>query len=641
MIKRLFICLVALIQGVVFANVRLPGLISDGMVLQRDTPVRMWGWADPFENIRITINDKVYSAITDAAGNWKLVLPPHKAGGPCDIKVQGKNSLIVKDVLFGDVWLCSGQSNMELPMRRVKPLYGEEMKTASNNRIRFFTVPQKYNFKQAQTDYNSGKWSQLNPVTVESFSAVCYFFATELYNKYRVPVGILNASLGGSPVQAWMSEEALRTFPLYLHEAYQFRNDELIQQITTSDQKRINAWYAESTLRDSGQQSPRWKLPDTDDTGWSLFNIPGYWNDRFPDIRNGVVWLRKHITIPNEYASQSAFLNLGRIVDADSVFVNGEFVGNITYQYPPRWYNVPQGILKEGDNVIAVRVVSNSGKGGFVPDKPYTLKVSNVTIDLKGEWKLKQGCGMPELQSETFIRWKPVGLYNAMIAPMIDYVKKGVVWYQGEANTDKPREYTQLLSTLIADWRNKFRQADLPFLLAQLPNFMEQKLQPEESNWALLREAQLKTLVVPRTGMSVNIDLGEWNDIHPLAKKPVGVRLARLAGELAYTGKINNASAPHYTSMKVYGNRVVLTFTGSSTRLTTNDGLAPGCFAIAGADRKFVWAQASISGNTIIVWSSVVDQPVAVRYAWADNPGRVNLYDNKGNPVSPFRTDNW
>lgn len=641
MIKRLFICLIALIQGVVFANVKLPALISDGMVLQRDTPVRLWGWADPSENISITINGNSYTAIADPSGNWKMTLAPHKAGGPYDVKVQGKNTLIVKDVVFGDVWLCSGQSNMELPMRRVKPLYGEEMKTASNSRIRFFTIPQKYNFKQPQTDYNSGKWLQLNPDNVINFSAVCYFFATELYNTYRVPVGILNASLGGSPVQAWMSEEALRPFPLYLNEAYQFRNDELIRQITASDQKRISDWYTESTLRDIGQQWPRWKLQDTDDTDWLGFDIPGYWNDRFPEIKNGVVWFRKHITIAKEYAGQPAFLNLGRIVDADSVFVNGKFVGNITYQYPPRWYDVPQGILKEGDNVIAVRVVSNSGKGGFVPDKPYILKVSNLTIDLKGNWKLKQGCAMSELQSETFIRWKPMGLYNAMIAPMIDYVKKGIVWYQGEANTDKPEEYTQLLSSLITDWRNKFKQPDLPFLLAQLPNFMEQKPQPAESNWALFREAQLKTLVVPRTGMTVNIDLGEWNDIHPLAKKPVGMRLAHLAQDLAYSGKINNASVPHYTSMKVSANRVVLTFTGSSTRLTTNDGRMPGCFAIAGADRKFVWAQARISGNKITVWSSDVDRPVAVRYAWADNPGRVNLYDNKGNPVSPFRTDNW
>ena len=630
-----------LFTGSMSANIRLPKLISDGMVLQRDAKVKVWGWADPSEKIIITIDGKYYKIVATNKGEWQLTMEPHSSGGPFTMVLEGNNHLQINSVLFGDVWLCSGQSNMELPMSRVKPLYQAEIQNASNQNIRCFTVPQKYNFKATESDYTGGNWLEVNAGTILNFSAVAYFFANELYQKYHVPIGLINASLGGSPVQAWLSGDALKSFPDYQNESMKFRDDNLIYETEAADNKRSNDWYAEANHNDAGHQLLSWKLPELNDSDWLTTTIPGYWRETSIGNVNGVVWFRKEFAVSKENCGKPAFLNMGRIVDADSVFINGKFIGSVSYQYPPRWYNVPAKVLVEGRNIVVVRVVSNSGKGGFVEDKPYELKVDTTVTDLKGAWKMKLGCTMQALPGQTFIRWKPVGLYNAMIAPLVNYNKKGIVWYQGESNCDKPDEYRKLLPALINDWRTKFNQHDLPFLYAQLPNFMDVKPQPEESNWARLRESQLKTLSVPNTGMAVTIDAGEWNDIHPLNKKVVGVRLAKLALQLAYKEKNINASAPQYKSMIIIKNKIELSFTKADSRLTSFHAKSLNCFSIAGSDKKFVWAKAEIKGDKIIVWNENVSKPVAVRYAWADNPKGANLIDTEGNFVSPFRTDNW
>lgn len=618
------------------AGVRLPKLISDGMVLQRDANVNVWGWADANEMVTVSIDGKTCSVKADANGNWKVVLKKHRAGGPFNMLITASNRIEIQNIVFGDIWLCSGQSNMELPMRRVKPLYEAEIATADNPFIRTFIVPQKYNFKNAEQDYLSGVWQEVNSETILNFSAVAYFFAADLYAKYKIPVGIINASLGGSPAEAWMSEEALKPFPEYLAGAYKWRDDQLIKTTDNHDAEVSNRWYAEANLKDAGHGNPLWSTSALDDSDWQIMEIPGYWGDKFPGITNGVVWFRKEFNVSKTEAGKPAFLNMGRIVDADSVFINGKCVGNVTYQYPPRWYNVPSGLLVEGRNVVTVRVVSNAGRGGFVLDKPYELTVGALKIDLKGSWKMKQGCSMPVLPGQTFIRWKPMGLYNAMIAPLNNYTKAGIVWYQGEANTSKADEYTKLLSAMLTDWRAKFNQKNLPFLLAQLPNFMETKPEPSESNWAKLREAQLNMLSVKNTGVAVTIDAGEWNDIHPLNKKTVGVRLAKLADKMLYGAKIN-AAAPGLKSAKIKNNTVEITFDRAGNCLITKDGKTPQEFAIAGADGKFVWAKAEISANKVIVTCDKVTCPVTVRYAWADNPDKANLTDTDGNFVSPFQ----
>lgn len=618
-----------------FAVVSLPKLISDGMVLQRDAKVKVWGWASPAEKVTISFAGRQYNCLANGVGEWSVQLRPQKAGGPFSMEIKGQNVIKINNILFGDVWLCSGQSNMELPMYRVKPLYEEEIKNARNTYIRYFAVSQKYNLKFPENNYASGSWQEVNPKTILNFSAVAYFFGSELYQKYNVPIGLINASLGGSPIQAWMSEEALAEFPHYLNDGILYRDDQLIRDTEAAENKKVNDWYAQANQKDAGQTAG-WKLPTFDDTDWSTMNVPGYWSETPIGKVNGVVWLRREFDISKENAGEAAFLNLGRIVDADSVFINGKFVGNITYQYPPRWYNIPANLLVEGKNTIAVRVVSNSGKGGFVPDKPYELTIANTTIDLKGTWKMKLGCTMPPTPGTTFFRWKPMGLYNGMIAPLLPYNKKGVVWYQGESNTAIPQEYASLLPTMISSWRKNFNQKNLPFVYAQLPNFMETKAQPTESNWAFFREMQTKTLSVPATAMTVNIDLGDWNDIHPMNKKDVSHRLALAAQKVAYNDRNVVYSGPMYKTMKIKGNKIELGFSNTGSGLMAKGGKELKYFAIAGADKKFVWAKAEIIGNKVIVWSDEINNPVEVRYAWADNPAGANLYNKEGLPASSF-----
>jgi sialate O-acetylesterase len=644
----IFLIFTFLVSLTTFSQVRLPKLISDGMVLQQDTEVKIWGWAAIHEKIAVSFHDSIYNTGADDSGNWKVILPPMKAGGPYTMKVSASDTIVIQDILIGDVWICSGQSNMELPMKRVSPLYESEIANADNTNIRCFSVPQKYNFLEPQKDLESGNWQKTNPKTILNFSAAAYFFAKELYEKYRVPIGLINTSLGGSPAEAWISEGSLKAFPEYYKEAQRFKDGTLINQIENQDKIRIQAWYNELRQKDEGYKNPRkiWNDPTLNTSDWATMKIPGYWaNTSLGDV-NGVVWFRKEINIPQCNVGmdslkngQQAKLILGRIVDSDSVFVNGIFVGTTGYQYPPRRYYFPATILREGENIIVVRVINNIGKGGFVLDKQYELIVGGRAFDLKGDWQYRLGTRMEPLASQTFIRWKPLGLYNAMISPLLNYRMKGVIWYQGESNAEKPLEYQELFSTLIRDWRNKWNQGDFPFLFVQLPNFMETKSQPSESNWALLREAQLKTLSLPNTGMVVTIDIGEWNDIHPLNKKDVGKRLALAAQKVAYGDEKIIHSGPIYHSMKIVGNKIIISFSDTSGGLIAKGGRELRYFAIAGADKQFVWAKAKIKDGKLVIWNNKIQKPQVVRYAWADNPEGANLYNREGLPASPFRTD--
>ncbi len=626
-----------------FGQVRLPRLISDGMVLQRNVNVKICGWAAEGERISIHFIDSIYTTTADNKGDWNIVLPKLKAGGPYDMQVNASDSITISDIMIGDVWICSGQSNMELNMQRVSPLYGAEIAASENPYIRYFEVPNKYNFSRPQNDLPSGQWEEANPENVLSFSAVSYFFGKELYERYKVPIGLINSALGGSPAEAWISEEGLKEFPEHYNEAQRFKDSTLIQQIQKENRTRINTWYSQLRHDDEGYKNPGkpWYSPEYNPSDWSVMQIPGYWAGESLGFVNGVVWFRKEINIPRSITGKPAQLNLGRIVDADSAYVNGILVGTISYQYPPRRYTIPPTVLKEGKNIIVVRVINERGRGGFAEDKPYEIVVGNDKIDLKGDWQYKLGAKMEPLQGETFIRWKPMGLYNAMISPLLNYKIKGVIWYQGEANANRPIEYRQLFPALIKDWRKNWNQGDFTFLFVQLPNFMAPKPEPSESNWALLREAQIKTLSLPNTAMAVAIDIGEWNDIHPLNKRDVGKRLALAAQKVAYGDENVVYSGPIYKSMKIDGNKIILTFSNIGSGLIAREGGELKGFAVSGADRHFVWAQAKIEGDKIIVWSDKIANPVAVRYAWADNPEGANLYNKDGLPASPFRTDEY
>lgn len=631
----LLITLLASISG--SAQIKLPRLISNGMVLQRDTKVKIWGWASAKEKIEITFNHKTYKTITTEEGKWMIALPSQKAGGPYEMTLKASNTIVLKNILFGDVWVCSGQSNMELPMDRLKDKYKDVIAKAENPDIRQFLVPDQYYFANEKEDFTAGEWISANPVSVLQFSGVAYFFALEIYEKYKIPIGLINSALGGSPAESWISEENVKKFPDYYQEFFKYKDGTLEKQIDENDRKVNNDWYKLANTRDEGLKN-NWKNSELDDTNWKTMNVPGYWADNELGNVNGVIWFRKEFTIAKT-SENTAKLILGRIVDADSVFVNNQFVGTTSYMYPPRIYSFNANILKEGRNEITVRVINNSGKGGFVMDKPYELVLENDTLDLKGSWKYQLGAKMLPLPGQTFVRWKPVGLYNAMIAPLKNYPIKGVLWYQGESSTKKPSEYFALMETLIANWRSQWQQEKLPFLYVQLTNFMDPKPDPAESNWAALRQQQFNTLKIPNTAMAVTIDLGEWNDIHPLNKYDVGKRLALQARRTVYGEQNLIASGPLFKSMKQKENKLILSFTDIGTGLIAkNNGVLKG-FAIAGNDGKFVWANAFIEGDQIVVSNDAVINPFKVRYAWADNPADANLYNKENLPASPFESD--
>lgn len=633
--KRTLLSILILSNFASNAQIKLPRLISDGMVLQRSTEVKLWGWASPKEKIKLSFNRKEYFTQANDSGNWEIKLPAQKAGGPYEMVFTASNKISLKDILFGDVWLGSGQSNMELPMSRLVDQYPDVIAKANQNAIRQFLVPDEYDFNVVRKDFSNGSWVAATPKNVLDFSAAAYFFAVALHKKYQVPIGIINAALGGSPAQSWISEASIKQFPAYFEEEQKFKNNELIKQIETADQLASNNWYKSLNANDAGLKE-NWKL-EVDTKDWKEMEVPGYWANTDLGKVNGVVWFKKEIEVPKSMLNRPVKLLLGRIVDADSVFVNEKYVGSTGYQYPPRRYLFNAGVLKEGKNTITIRIVNNSGNGGFVLDKAYQLIAGIDTLDLRGKWKYQLGAKMGPTPSQTFIRWKPVGLYNAMIAPLQPYKLKGVLWYQGEANTGNASEYSNLMQQLIADWRRGWGEPNLPFLYVQLPNFMEAKKEPSVSNWAALREQQRHLAqVVPHTAMAVAIDLGEWNDIHPLNKKDVGNRLALLAEHLVYGNNKIVYSGPVFSGMTANNKQLVLEFTNIGSGLLAKNGNVLKHFAIAGADKQFVWANAAIKDNIVVVWNNSIAKPMYVRYAWADNPEGANLYNKEGLPASPF-----
>lgn len=620
------------------SQVRLPQLIRDSMILQRDAKVKIWGWASPKEKIKISFASKKYKTTADENGNWFIHLAPIKAGGPYSMKIDANNHIVLNNILMGDVWVCAGQSNMVHQMTLHSIRYANEIATSTNPEIRQFWVANTTNLQQPQNDLPFGYWKSANPKDVLDFSAVAYFFARALYEKYHVPIGLINASWGGVPIESMMSEDALKEFPNILKTVE--RNKDTAY--TNGLNRRAFAGNRMPRPIDEGMVE-KWYEPSYVPKEWRRINVPGYWEDQGVKNLDGVVWYRREIDVPASMTNVPAKVFLGRIVDADFLYINGKLVGNTTYQYPQRRYQIPEGVLKPGKNLFVVRVINNFGKGGFVPDKPYELIANNDTIDLKGYWEYKvgqvnipqRGFGGGGIAAQN----QPTALYNSMIAPLINYNIKGFIWYQGEANTNHADEYAKLQTSMIEDWRKKWNEPNAPFLFVQLPGFMDYNYLPSESQWAELRESQLKTLsMVPNTGMAVAIDLGEWNDIHPDRKKPVGDRLALAAEKIAYGDNVVY-SGPLYQSSQIEGNKIIITFSNVGSGLITNDGEEPAEFAIAGADKKFVWAKAKIEGDKIIVWSDEVPNPVYVRYAWADNPVNPNLYNKEGLPASPFTTE--
>ena len=525
-----FLCF-ALLGG---AKVKLPTLVSDGMVLQRGEPVNIWGTADPDETVDITFLKKKYKTVADVQGNWKVTLPILKAGGPYTMAI---NDIELKDILIGDVWVCSGQSNMELPVSRVTDRFRDEISTDSNYpMVRYIKTPLLYNFHAPQADIPGISWQAMTPENVMPFSALAYFFAKDVYQKTKVPVGIINSSVGGSPVEAWISEEGLKPFPFYLNEKRIYEADDLMESMKREERKKSHAWNVSLYQGDKGMhEATPWYATDYDDSNWKETDLfASGWATNGLNTINGSHWFRKDFQVSVKQAGEKATLRLGCIVDADSVYVNGTFVGSVSYQYPPRIYTIPAGLLKAGKNTITIRLFSYGGRPQFVKEKPYKIlfgkgqpEKGGSEINLEGSWKYHLGAPMPAAPGQTAFHYKPTGLYNAMIAPLLNYTVSGVIWYQGESNVSRRNEYKDLLTAMITDWRQRWNKSDMPFYIIELADFLSPTDKGGRAAWAEFRKAQAEVADTNKNVTLIkNSDLGEWNDIHPLDKKTLGQRVA-------------------------------------------------------------------------------------------------------------------
>ena len=537
------LCLCA--TSMVDAKVKLPALISDGMVLQREQPIKVWGTADAGESVQVKFLKNAtptgvkggklkvaYTVTADANGRWTLTLPAMKPGGPYILQV---NDIELKDILVGDVWLCSGQSNMELPVSRVTDMFRDEIAAYENTNIRQLKVPNIFNFHAPQADLpDYVAWKPLTQENVMNFSALAYFFAKAMYEKNNIPVGLINSSWGGTPVEAWISEEGLKEFPKYINEKRQYEDDAYLKSIKQTEGLSFYRWNTSLYRGDAGlHEATPWYAANYNDKDWKTVDLFSTdWGTNSLNPINGSHWFRKKVEVPQEWNGKEATLRLGCIVDADSVYVNGTFVGTVSYQYPPRIYTIPAGVLKAGKNTVTIRLISNNGYPHFVKEKPYKIICGNEEVSLQGEWKYRLGASMPPAPGMMFFCYKPVCLYNAMIAPLQNYGIRGVLWYQGESNVDRRNEYAALLTAMIADWRSTFNNPELPFYIVELADFLSRDDVSGRQAWAEMRKEQAKVAETSRnTRLIRNSDLGEWNDIHPLDKKTLGQRAAESALE--------------------------------------------------------------------------------------------------------------
>ena len=625
------------------AALRLPKIFGDGMVVQRNAPVTVWGWAPAGSAVRATIAGRSATATADAGGRWKATLPALAAGGPHELAVaQGGNRIVLHDVLVGDVWVASGQSNMEFHVEQATNATAE-IAAAGDPRLREFTVPESWS-TEPQADVASGSWEPANPRTVGHFSAVAYFFARELRREVGVPVGIIHTSWGGSNIETWMSGRAqgiTAAGMAAIQERERARSDSMRNALAA----RLGALPAV----DSGMVEGRapWAAPELDEARWQPISVPGVWEGQGYDGLDGVAWYRTAFDLTADEARRGITIGLGMIDDNDITWINGVEVGRTEGYTKVRTYTVPAPALRAGRNVLAVRVEDGTGGGGIygLPETVF-LEAGGARRAFPGPWKLRVGAVRMGEDGQR-INKIPTVLYNRMIHPILQLPIKGVIWYQGESNANDDEQaaaYRAQFAGLISSWRREWTGGTgaFPFIWAQLPNFgAPDSVPPASSGWAILRESQAAALSLPATGQAVTIDVGEAGDIHPRNKQDVGHRMALVARRLVY-GQPVESSGPTYLRHTVAGNRVSIEFAHARGGLVNRGGGSElSGFAIAGADRRWMWARARVEGNRVVVWSDAVPNPVAVRYARSNGPLGLTLYNREGLPAAPFRTDTW
>jgi len=609
----------------------LANIFTDGVVLQRDMPIKFWGTTEANAEVKLDFDQNVYLTTTNSNGEWEITLPPFPVGAPHQLTVtSGDITQKVNDILMGDVWICSGQSNMELPMSRTRRMFNEYNQTANNPNIRQYHQPMCYNFHEKQTEIPASSWISVRPGQTEKFSATAFFFANKLYQEQKIPIGLILSALGGTTVESWMSREALADYPEALTEADECKQEGFIDNITITEQKANDEWYQNLQQFDRGLNE-RWYDEGLIDNGWKEIDLNLSW-DEITDLKAaGSVWLRKEIEVSQELALQSADIILGCIIDADEVYVNGKLVGQIEYQYPPRDYPIPN--LRAGINTIVIRVIAVGGTGGFVFGKAHKLLFADKTeIPLTQNWQYKRALSCPPLAGMTFFQNKPTGNYNGMIAPLHNFPIKGVIWYQGESNAADPENYSKKISTMITDWRKNWHQGNFPFIFAQLANWSPKGLL---IHWERLRDEQTETLKLPNTRMAVTYDIGESNDLHPLNKKAVGDRLAGEALSLAYGAKIVS-TGPTLIAIKRTRNQLILDFETYGSKLTLKHGTVAHGFSIW-INKIEIPVEGTIADAKVTINTSFVACVTAVSYAWNDDPTDANLYNEVGLPTIPFK----
>ncbi len=618
------------------SRLQLSRLVADGMVLQRDVEVPIRGRAAPGAEVTVTLDGDTVTASAGDSGDWTAILPPRPAGGPFELTVAaGGERMVVRDVMAGDVWLCSGQSNMEWTVIDARD--GEaEVAAANDPAIRHFQVPKGWS-GEPQTALSGGAWEAADPDHAGGFTAVGYFFARELRLHVDVPIGLIHASWGGSRIESWMSGELLGVDGGQILAIEAEQNRRALEAV----RERIG----ELPERDAGlvDGNARWADPALDDATWDEMELPVRWEQAGLEGMDGIVWFRRSFELSEDAAREGAELGLGFIDDGDNSWINGYHAGRMERAWnQARVYPVPAGVLLPGRNVVTVRVEDTGGGGGIYgpPDSLY-LEAGGERLSLAGTWKFKVGAAT--VNAEGRKNQIPTLLYNQMIHPLRSFPVRGFLWYQGESNAGAADAfvYRDHFARLIEGWRADWGQGEAPFLFVQLANFLPAGAEPADSSWALLRESQSAALALPDTAQAVTIDVGDPHDVHPRNKQDVGRRLALAARKLAY-GQDVVYSGPVYRGHQVSGGRVIVEFdhVGGGLGARGPEGEVSG-FRLAGEDRRFVDAEAVIDGDRVVVSSDQVPAPVAVRYAWADNPEAANLANAEGLPASPFRTDDW
>ena len=639
------------------------------MVLQRNQPIPIWGKADAGEQVTVRFNKKEYQTHANADGSWRIDLPKMKAGGPYILEVRSENSEVreITDVMIGDVWLLSGQSNIDVTIERVYPWYTKDIDSYENPKIRLFRVQNDTDTKGVRNDIRPTRinWKPLNKENAWLFSAMGYFLGQRMFNKSGVPQGIIVNSWGGTPIEAWISADSLgKEYPMLVERTRLYQNDEYIRSQQRANMQMNQQWSMLLDEKDPGmakvegggskvEDAPLFTQSTYDDSKWKeVDQFSMEWAKNGGRGIVGSIWLRQHVTVDKAHAGKPARLLLGTLFDSDVTYVNGQQVGTTGYQYPPRRYDIPEGLLREGDNVITVRFINKYGTAHFIPEKPYCIAFGDNRfsisplpediIPLSTTWKHHAGAEMPSCPSaDVSLQNLPTTLYNAVLHPLAPYALSGVVWYQGESNTGNPRPYERYLTMMINNWRALWQQPELPFVVVQLANYdgrqqtgnpspIQPQLAPQNSNWAQLREAQrLVAKKLDNVELASAIDLGETVDIHPLRKREVAERIGLCFDRTVYHDK-KVKLMPELVNTSVEGRTVTLTF---DQPLRPNVTLCE--FEVAGSDGRFSNAAARAVGNTVII-DSPVDNPSRVRHAWKDNPIQLNTYSLDGLPVGPF-----